>query len=187
MPAFVPDLGNSAATSYISTAEADAWHAGLASESAWQALTQAEKEAALMGATAALETLRYAGTRCSPSSDDPALEQALQWPRSDATCKGIEAVCTLLPKEIIQATAQLALSLHSNPLDGSPTTPGTGAVKRQKLGDLEQEFYDIKIGESKVSISAPLILQQYPFLIDVLGCWSATSSGSGRIVTRVRS
>ena len=115
MPAFVADLGNSAATSYISVAQADDYYAGTLSDQYWSPLTQQEKEAALMAATRALETLIYAGTRCTPSTDDPLLEQALQWPRSDATCKGIAAYCTMLPTELISATASLALNLFTSP------------------------------------------------------------------------
>jgi hypothetical protein len=188
MPAFNADLGSSVATSYISTALADTYHAGLPSEASWQALTQAEKEAALMSATLALETLTYVGTRCTPASDDPLLEQALQWPRSGATCKGITAVCTLLPAALVGATAQLALSLHNNPISNAPSTPGAGAIQRQQLGELSQSFYEPESSTSKVGASAPLILQLYPFLIDVLGCWSSTNTGAGgRIVLRVRS
>jgi hypothetical protein len=189
MPAFDPALGSSTATSYISVAQADDYYLGTLNEAAWTALSEAEKEAALMAATQALETLTYAGIRCTPSTDDPLAQQALQWPRSNATCKGIEAVCTMLPSELIGATASLALNLHTSPpTPGAGSSGSTGAVKRQKLGDLEQEFYDVREGAStKVDASAPLILQQYSYLVDLLGCWSETATGSSRVALRVRS
>ena len=189
MPAFNATLGGSAATSYISVTQADDYYAGGLLEQYWTPLTQAEKEAALMAATLQLETLLYAGTRCTPSSDDPSLEQALQWPRSDAICKGIAAACDLLPQAVVEATAWLALQLHTAPPTPGPGTVGrTGAVKKQKLGDLEQEFYDVREGAStKVDASAPLILQRYPYLVDILSCWSDTSVGAGRVALRVRS
>ena len=189
MPAFVADLGNSAATSYISVAQADDYYAGSLLEQYWTPLTQAEKEAALMAATSSLEALSYIGTRCTPSSDDPLLEQALQWPRSDATCKGIAAACTMLPQPIVDATAWLALQLHTAPpVPGGGTVGSTGAIKKQQLGELSQEFYDVREGAStKVDASAPIILQRYPYLVDVLSCWSDTAIGAGRVALRVRS
>lgn len=189
MAAFDSTLGGSVATSYIDVTTADAYYLGTMQEAAWAALTTAEKEAALMAATSGLETLEYAGTRCAPSTDDPLLDQSLQWPRFGATCKGITAVCTMLPKEIVAATSFLALSLHMNPPSiGAPATGSTGAIQSQKLGDLSISYYDVREGAStKVDASAPLILQQYPILVDMLGCWSATSTGSASIATRVRS
>ena len=189
MPAFNATLGSSSATSYISVSKADDYYAGTLSDQYWSPLTQQEKEAALIAATRALETLTYAGTRCTPSSDDPALEQALQWPRSGATCKGITAACDLLPKEIVEATSTLALNLFTTPpAVGAPSTGTQGAIKKQQLGDLSQEFYDVREGAStKVDASAPLILQRYPYLVDLLGCWSNTSTGAGRVINRVRS
>ena len=189
MPAFNATLGGSAATSYISVSKADDYYAGNLLEQYWTPLTQAEKEAALMAATSSLEVLTYAGDRCTPSSDDPLLEQALQWPRSNATCRGVAAACDLLPPAIVEATAWLALQLHTAPpVPGGGTQGATGSIKKQKLGDLEQEFYDVKEGIStKVDANAPLILQQYPYLVDLLGCWSNTSTGGSRLLLRVRS
>lgn len=189
MPAFDATLGSSVATSYVSVAAADDYYLGTMRQADWDALTQPEKEAALTAATSGLETLTYAGSRCTPSSDDPLLEQALQWPRSDATCKGITAACTMLPKEITAATCYLALELHANPpaVGGGPAQT-VGAVASQTLGDLSISYHDVKEGTStKVDASAPLILQNYPVLVDLLGCWSDTATGSGRVILRVRS
>ncbi len=189
MPVFNSTLGSSTATSYISVAEADNYYLGGLLEQYWTPLTQAEKEAALMAATGALENLTYAGTRCSPSTDNPLLQQALQWPRSGAVCRGVTATCAMLPPPIIEATAWLALQLHTSPpAPGGGLAGSTGAIKRQQLGDLSQEFYDVREGSStKVDASAPLVMQQYPYLIDVLGCWSDTATGTARIAPRVRS
>ena len=189
MPAFNATLGASTATSYISVSKADDYYVGTLSDQYWSPLTQQEKEAALIAATRALETLTYAGTRCTPSSDDPALEQALQWPRSGVTCKGITAACDLLPQGIVDATAYLALQLHTSPpTPGGGSTGTTGAIKEQQLGELKIGYYDVKEGQStKVDASAPLILQRFPELVDILGCWSATSTGAGRVILRVRS
>ena len=189
MPAFNSTLGNTAATSYISTAEADTYWQNTFNEALWTALSEGEKQTALMAATEALETLTYAGDRCDPSTDDEDLPQRLQWPREKFTCKGVTAECDSLPKEIVNATSWLALQLHTNqPTPSAPSGNPIGSIKSQKLGDLQQDFYDVKEGSStKVDASAPLILQQYPELVDMLSCWSATSTGAGKVILRVRS
>jgi len=188
MAAFDATLGGSVATSYVDVATADAYYAGGMQDAAWQALTQPEKEAALMAATSSLEALTFAGNRCSPSSDDPLLEQSLQWPRSDATCKGIAAACTMLPKEIVQATCFLALELHTTPPTVGGIAQTVGAIASQSLGELSISYHDVKEGQStKVDAAAPLILQRYPLLVDILGCWSDTAIGNGRVILRVRS
>ena len=189
MPAFNATLGSSAATSYIKVAQADEYYVGTLLESSWAALSDAEKEASLIAATRGLETLTYNGTRCSPATDDANLEQALQWPRSDVTCRGITATCVTLPQAIVDATASLALNMFTSPpTPGNPAGGATGAIKAQKLGELEQQFYDVREGAStKVDASAPLILQQWPYLVDLLACWSDTATGSSRVILRVRS
>jgi hypothetical protein len=186
MPAFNADLAGSTATSYITVAQADDWYLGTTREPDWAALSTAEKEAALMAATFQLETLTYPGARCSPSSDDPALPQALQWPRSDATCRGVAATCTMLPKEITGATAYLALELHTTPIPSGPVTQTTGPIQSQTLGALSQSFYAPSSDATKIDPNAPLILQRYPFLADLLGCWSATATGGSGLILRVR-
>ena len=103
-----------------------------------------------------------------------------------------EAVCTEIPLQVMQATYELAFKLVHNPdaITGGVKGPTvqTGAVKRQKLGDLEQEFFEFKNGQgSKVSVSGPVVLQSFPFLVDVLGCWLAGNYGSSKILARVRS
>ena len=83
------------------------------------------------------------------------------------------------------AASELALALSKNPTavigSGASTS---GAVKRNKLGDLEQEFFEPVNAASKVSSSAPLILQAFPWLTDWLGCWLQTPTGSSRILSR---
>ena len=83
------------------------------------------------------------------------------------------------------AASELALALSKNPTavigSGASTS---GVVKRNKLGDLEQEFFEPGNTATKVSSSAPLILQAFPWLTDWLGCWLQTPTGSSRILSR---
>ena len=102
MSGFDATLGGSASTSYITDAEADALLLNTQYNTQWQSNTAAEKQQHLTAATFWLDQLNYAGTRCSPSTDNPALPQALSWPRSGATCDAVEATCAFIPKEIKQ-------------------------------------------------------------------------------------
>ena len=91
----------------------------------------------------------------------------------------------------ISANSELALALSKNPnaiIGGGSAS--TGIVKRNKLGDLEQEFFGPSEGtaSSKYGPSDPLVLQRFPFIGDILGCWMTLSKTSGtRVIARVRS
>ena len=189
--AFVSTLGGSLSTSYISVAAADGIWANTLNDAAWTALTETQKQQSLMASTNALEALRYSGVRCSPSTDDPNLQQALQWPRSGFVCKGITATCGSIPKQVEQACAYLALNLFNDPnaiIPGVPTpTPQRGAVKMQKLGELQQEFFAPSDVGTKIGVSAPIVLQKFPWLVDVLACWLDGNYGQSGIINRVRS
>jgi hypothetical protein len=181
------------ATHYLANVDADAHFATSFNNAAWTALTEPEKTLALGEATRWLEQLCWKGTKCSDT-------QPLQWPRkADKTSCCAAVVCTALPTQLVAATAELALALHQNKtaiINGiaaaAPTT--TGAVKRQKLGDLEQEFFEpgssssSSSSSSRFGPSAPLVLQKFPWLSDLLGeCLMAGSLGNSRIIARVRS
>ena len=94
----------------------------------------------------------------------------------------------------LMAVSELALALSKNPnaIIGGPSAGGTtGAVKRNKLGDLEQEFFDVKDGSvsaSRFGPNDPLVLQRFPWMYDILGCFlNATKSSGTRVIARVRS
>ena len=57
----------------------------------------------------------------------------------------------------------------------------------QKLGELQQEFFGPSDVGTKVAVSAPIVLQKFPWLIDVLGCWLDGNYGQSGIINRVRS
>jgi hypothetical protein len=44
-------------------------------------------------------------------------------------------------------------------------------VKREKLDVLEQEFDLLRSSPSAPSSGYPLIVQRFPWLKDILGCW----------------
>ena len=88
------------------------------------------------------------------------------------------------------AVSELALALSKNPtaiIGGTASTGATGAVKSQKLGDLQQDYYDVKDGQSsgsKYGPQAPKVLQAFPWLGDFLGCWLNVPTGSARVISR---
>ena len=188
-------LGSSTANSFVDVATADAYAANVWWSATWLALTTADKEVALIGATGGLETIKWKGTRCSPSTDDPNKPQALSWPRSDASCDGVPAICSLIPQSIITATCELAYQLAVNPGALQPGPPTSGAsgtfVSKEKLGDLEVNYAAYPSGattESCTSCSDPKVISLFPWLRGLLGCWTdAGSGGDSRVILRVRS
>ena len=180
MAGFDATLGGATATSYISIAEADALLTNTRYNTTWQSNTEAQKSEYLVSATFWLDTLDYAGTRCSPSTDNPALPQALKWPRSGATCDGVEATCSFIPNEIKQTTAVLAANLSAKPDaitgpigGGGGSAPAGTFVKRQKLDVLEIEYDQFNNPESSTcdTCGDPALIQAYPWIQDLLKCW----------------
>ena len=177
-------LNTPSSATYISVADADTYFADSFNNAAWSALSAAEKDIALKEATRALETLCWKGDKCSTT-------QSLAWPRTiDATdcCAAVD--CTTLPLKLVEATAELALKMHQDQaalIASKAAAVATGVVKRNKLGDLEQEFFapaDAKQG-LRYGPSAPTVLQRYPWLGDLLGeCYLATTYSGSRVISR---
>ena len=89
-----------------------------------------------------------------------------------------------------EAVSELALALSQNPtaLIGGVAAASAGAAKRQKLGDLEIEYFEATAAvATKYGPNAPLVLQRFPALGDVIGCWLNVATGGSRIIARVRS
>ena len=89
-----------------------------------------------------------------------------------------------------EAVSELALALSQNPtaLIGGVAAASAGATKRQKLGDMEIEYFEGGAAvATKYGPNAPLVLQRFPALGDVIGCWLNVATGGSRIIARVRS
>ena len=93
-----------------------------------------------------------------------------------------------------RAVSELALALHGNPtalIGGAAATAALGPVKRQKLDALEVEYFDPRGSGSTATATAPtakgpLVLQRFPWLKDIIGCF-LTNTGSSNLIRRVRS
>ncbi len=96
----VATLGSSSANSYVSAEDADEYFANLLSFDQWDALSDEAKGRALITATADLEAGHYKG-------DAVTTTQALKFPRY---LPGVSDGTTM-PKQIVAATCELALSL----------------------------------------------------------------------------
>jgi hypothetical protein len=144
---------------------ADAYFLTSFNGAAWAALTVGQKDLALK------EAYRWLDTLC--------------WKKEDCCGRDFE-------QAFLAAAAELALALHTNPtaIIGAPSSGTTGEVKRVKLGDLEQEFFQAREGATstgRVGSKAPLVLQRFPFLYDMLSCWIHGSWGSSGVIARYRS
>ncbi len=183
-------LGATTANSYCTLEVADSYASRQHWAAKWAELTDNQQVIALLQACKWLETLKYVGKRCCPSTDDANAPQRLSWPRHDARCDGIILYCTFIPPALIEAQVELAYRLALDPdaiiPGGGGGAPPVGPVQKQKLGDLEISYFEARPENIKISQQAPLVLQVYPWLEDMLGCW-AKPMGSSRVLLRVRS
>jgi len=146
----------------IDAADATAYFTGTVREAAWLAV--ADPDAQLS------EAQRWLSALCYDETKD---------------CCGRDFQVAYL-----SAVCELALALSANPtavIGGAVTA--TGPTKRQKLGEMEVEYFEAA-GAAKAGRygpNAPLILQRFPWLGDILGCWLKVATGSSRIIARVRS
>ena len=132
--------GLSTAESYISVANADSYHS-VRGNSTWTG-ADALKESALRRATTYIDGRygpRFSGYRRL------ARDQALMWPRSDATdVEGWTIENDDIPVEIERATAEAALRELVDPGSLSPDVEisTSGSIIREKVGPLEVEYSD---------------------------------------------
>ena len=150
----------------VSVAGADAYFVTTPREAAWVALTDHQ--------VWLNESLRYLSQLCVDETAD---------------CCGMTFAAAW-----VATVSEVALALSKDPtavLGGGAASTGTkGAIKSQKLGDLQQDFYDVKDGQatsSKYGPNAPMILQKFPWISDLFGCYMTQGYGSSRVIARVRS
>jgi len=170
-----------AGSSYLDAADANTYFANTFNAAAWAAIPPADQTIALAEATKWLEALCWKGEKCDPA-------QPMAWPRKmDASGCCPEMVCTTIPQAVIQATAELALALYQNKtaIIGGGGSSG-GAIKRAQLGGLSVEYFEGGAGStSKYGATAPLVLQKFPWLGDLLGeCYLDGGFGRSRILHR---
>jgi hypothetical protein len=181
-------LAGATSNSYVDLAEADAIAANLPFAAEWAALTDDEKIDGLIVATRWLETLNYTGERCTST-------QRLKWPRKDAECDGQVSDCSSIPYAIKEAEVILAWQYIQEPksfpgFGGSAgdSAPAGTYIKRQKIDVLEIEYDQFNSNQYNDDCSdctLPAILQEFPWLADLLGCWLGTNSTGGNRLIRL--
>lgn len=151
MATLVSDPASGSFNCYISLADADVYHEKRLHNTAWTSATDDDKEAALMWATRQLDTLAWKGVRALGT-------QPLQFPRKglsyweyddetgdyeiqDVSNLGlstyVEVPNDAPPREVKDATAELAFTLISG--DTTAST-GTEGFKRIKVDTIELEM-----------------------------------------------
>lgn len=123
--------GLAGAEAFVSVADADTRHSNFGN-TAWASASTEEREQALRKATAYMEQAyrsKWKGTKLLRA-------QALSWPRYGATVDGYTIDSTLVPDEVANACADLALRALSDDLNADQTR----AVVREKVGPLETEY-----------------------------------------------
>jgi hypothetical protein len=130
--------GGASADSFISLADADAYHSTdqIHTNVAWSALSTASKEAALKMATRIIDTMSFLGQRVS-------ISQALSWPRQFALFDGIYLDATTVPDRVQWATAELANWLAVE--DRAAPSAGN-KLSRVAVGSIEVEFRQTAAG-----------------------------------------
>ena len=181
-------LAGATSNSYVDLAEADAIAANLPFAAEWAALTDDEKINGLIVATRWLETLNSVGERCTST-------QRLKWPRKDAVCDGQVSTCSEIPYAIKEAEVILAWQYVLEPksfpgFGGSAgdSAPAGTYIKRQKIDVLEIEYDQFNSNQYNDDCSdctLPAILQEFPWLADLLGCWLGTNSTGGNRLIRL--
>jgi len=120
--------------------------------------------------------------------------QRLAWPRSGVTCDGETADCSFIPETIMITQVIIAYNFLKNP-DQVPGTPGSGNdsptgtfIKRQKIDVLEIEYDQYSSNQYNIDCNScddPYLIQVYPWLRDLLGCWLTTEGTSKNRLIRL--
>ena len=131
MPTVIATPGASDANSYLTVAEANAYHASRLFNDVWLNADDATKETALIWATRVLDREEWKGYRTEEI-------QALRWPRTSVYDRdGYYIADNVVPKFLKDATAELAFLLAT--ADRSAET-GTEGFKKIKVGPIEIEL-----------------------------------------------
>lgn len=152
-------LKGTAANSYVTLAEAEAYFETVPHDEHWTGSDDA-KNRVLITATRYLDNFEYYGERCSTT-------QALKWPRKEYKVDGVKIDCTFIPQPVKNATFELAHSLlyKGEALVGTTGTQGT--YEEVELGDLKVKFKD----SSQTPGVINNILDIYPWLESFLGAY----------------
>jgi hypothetical protein len=130
-------------------------------------------------------------TPIDDATKDLLLNEAQTWLKQ--LCWDEKATCcdNDFEESYTRAVSELALALNASPdalIPSGAASASAGQVKRQKLGDLEIEYQAPTAGATvqtgRFGVNAPVVLQKFPWLWDVVGCWLKVQTGSSRVLHR---
>lgn len=137
MPTVIATPGLGTSNSYITVAELDAYAAGRLHVAAWAAATTAQKEAAVIWATRVIDA-----RVCFLGAAADAV-QALAWPRTGLlTRNGFALASTVIPQQLKDATAEMALALLASDVTAESEQSVQG-LKKLRAGPVELEFREL--------------------------------------------
>ena len=144
------------ADSFVELVDADAYHALFGNDD-WASASTADKESAIIRSTFYLTNgFSWEGDKINGR------DQALSFPRSGLTdSEGYDVASDSVPKEIMDATYELAIRELLSPGSLNPDVTPAEGVKREKIGEIEIEYVnsrtDIEASKPVVSIVNDLI------------------------------
>lgn len=135
--------GIAGANSYVSLEYLNEYHSARGNAK-WDDLLDEEKEAAALRSMAYVETFRYRGRRLE-------VRQSCNFPRSGVIVRdGLEWPFDEVPEQVRMAQAEGALREAVKPGTLLPDwEPGKGPKRREKLGDMEDEWFKQDSSEGK--------------------------------------
>ena len=156
--------GLSTANSYVSVTDADDYHT-LRQNTDWSSFTTEEKQAALVYATA------YIDSKFDWPGYVKETTQALDWPRLSAQ-DNEHRIMTGIPNKLKDAVCELAL-VHYTEQKLNQTFDRGGAIKSEQVGSVSVEYF-----------SGAAAGNTYPFLESILS--SLIVSGSSSVIQLIR-
>lgn len=163
------------ANSYVSVADADAYHSARGNSAWTESSTSPDqgKTAALIRATTFIDG-HYRGRW--PGTPLNGRDQALAWPRENATdAEGNDVASDEVPREIIATTCEAALRELQSPGSLQPDLERGGAIRRLKAGSVEVEYADNALNTTTLTL-----------IDDILSGLITTGSGGGLFAEGVR-
>jgi hypothetical protein len=144
--------GIAGANSYVSLTYLNEYHS-IRGNTKWDDFLEEEKEAAAIRAMMYIETFRYRGTKLN-------VLHSCKFPRVGVVMRdGLEWPSTEVPEAVRQAQAEGALRELTSPGTLLPDwEPGKGPKRREKLGDMEDEWFKQDPNEGKYPFQSILRL-----------------------------
>ena len=143
------------AESYASIAAADARCASLGL-TAWAALAEADKEIALRKSMIFMATYRtrWVGRRVYQ-------HQALDWPRYNVVVDSFTVPSNIVPLDVVNACVDLAVRAGSGEDLLPDLDTGSNAIKKDKTGPLETEYFQNTTDARERFVAVDAILAPY--------------------------